>query len=105
MSDKVKLTVNGLLEDLEQGLTRPEIAEKYGLSMSSINKAFKHPKLAGKKAKSVPKFILIDDEDEQQLGLFEKEQVIAPTSTDIEENVEDDKDVEDANIEENSSVI
>lgn len=37
--EKVKLTVNGLKSDIESGLTRKELSNKYGISSSQIAKA------------------------------------------------------------------
>ena len=62
--EKKTIFVSQLLEDLNNGLTREEIAEKYGLSKSDVKKIFTHPKLKGKKPKSKPSFELIDDENE-----------------------------------------
>lgn len=66
-SQKPTLTTGGLLEDLKNGLTREDIAEKYGLTKADVKRVFQHPKLKNKKTIK-PKednFILIDDiEDE-----------------------------------------
>ena len=70
----MQLTVNQILEDLQNGLTRTpsdnrysaersSIMEKYNLTKYEIDMLFKHPKLKGKKTKT-PKqvtFTLIDD--------------------------------------------
>lgn len=63
-NEPVKLTVSGILNDLEQGLVREQIQEKYGLSTTDMGKLFQHPKLKGKKAKKAPGFILEDDTEE-----------------------------------------
>jgi transposase-like protein len=60
MKERVKLTVSGLTADIENGLTRPEIAEKYGLNTQQLAKAMKQAGLIGKKAKKVA-FELVDD--------------------------------------------
>ena len=57
---KVKLTVSGLTSDIESGLTRKEMSEKYGLPSTQLAKAIQKSGLQGRRAKSV-KFELIDD--------------------------------------------
>jgi len=64
MSEKVQLTVSGIKNDLNEGLTRPEIGVKYGLSNRDLASVFKHPKLKGLKTKPVPQFVLTDDTEE-----------------------------------------
>lgn len=58
--EKVKLTVNGLKSDIESGLTRKELSNKYGISNSQIAKAINKAGLKGKRA-TADKFELIDD--------------------------------------------
>ena len=58
--EKVKLTVNGLKSDIESGLTRKELSNKYGISNSQIAKAITKAGLKGKRA-TADKFELIDD--------------------------------------------
>lgn len=58
--EKVKLTVNGLKSDIESGLTRKELSNKYGISNSQIAKAINKAGLKGKRA-TADKFVLIDD--------------------------------------------
>jgi hypothetical protein len=74
----MQLTVNQILEDLENGLTRTpsaknynsdrgSIMEKYNLTHFEVNELFKHPKLKGKKTKQPRevRFTLIDDTVEE----------------------------------------
>ena len=56
----VTLTISGLREDLNNGLTRPQLADKYNLPMTQIAKAIKQAGLSGKRA-ITKKFELIDD--------------------------------------------
>jgi hypothetical protein len=74
----MQLTVNQILEDLQNGLTRTpsdkryteekgSIMEKYNLTKYEVDMLFKHPKLKGRKTKT-PKqvtFTLIDDTTEE----------------------------------------
>ena len=57
---KVKLTKSGLMQDLENGLTRPEMAEKYSLNIQQLSRAMKQANLLGRRAKKSV-FELIDD--------------------------------------------
>lgn len=63
LESKVKLSKKGLIADLEAGLTRPQIAEKYDLSEGMIKKALKDCGLEKKRA-VVKGYILVDDDDE-----------------------------------------
>lgn len=57
----VRLTKSGLLKDKEAGLTNPEMAKKYNLTIASITKALK---MAGvvKRAKQKATFEIVPDE-------------------------------------------
>lgn len=62
-ADKV-LTVSQILEDLDNGLGRPEIAKKYGLKPAEVKVMFEHPSLKGrrpKRATTKVTFTLVDD--------------------------------------------
>lgn len=59
----VKLSKKGLEADVQAGMKRSEIAEKYKLSVSLLNKAFKQAGLTGMRAKSVS-FEFTDDEED-----------------------------------------
>ncbi len=74
MSELKRITISGILNDLENGLSRPEIAEKYEISPAEVKAMFEHPKLKGKKAKKklVLTFQLEDDTAD----------VVAETATD-----------------------
>ena len=71
---KTKITVSGILQDLENGLTRTRtsknyneeigcIQDKYNLTNYDLDMLFKHPKLKGRKTHAVKltTFILEDD--------------------------------------------
>jgi hypothetical protein len=60
MTDKVELTASSLKKDIEDGLTRPEIANKYQLSVGSIKSAMQQCGLTSMKARR-PKFTLVND--------------------------------------------
>ena len=57
------ITVTMILEDLDNGIDRTAIQEKYGLEKWEVTQMFQHPTLKGKKAKKVRKlsFNFVDD--------------------------------------------
>jgi hypothetical protein len=74
--EPVRITVQGVLEDLQNGYTRTtsdkqyqgegkSIEEKYGLNKTQVSQLFKHDKLKGRKTKvaDTPAFILIDEDE------------------------------------------
>lgn len=63
---KVKVTVSQILADLNNGIDRKGIREKYNLSATDVNRIFQHEKLKGKRVKSAPQFELEDDTEGQE---------------------------------------
>lgn len=59
--EKVQLTVSGILADLDEGLTRDQIKDKYGLSHRDMTELFKHESLKNKKPRKPFGFTLVDD--------------------------------------------
>ena len=59
--EQVKLTISGLRADVENGLTRVEMATKYNLPVVQIKKAMDQAGLKNAKPKAKPGFILVDD--------------------------------------------
>jgi len=57
------ITVSMILEDLDNGVDRLGIQEKYGLEKWEVTQMFQHPALKGKKARKVRKlsFNFVDD--------------------------------------------
>jgi len=82
----VKLSKKSLKEDVESGMKRSEIADKYKLSTSLLNKAFKQAGLTGMRAKSVS-FEFVDDEEIAEIN--EIPQPTAPEAIVIEHKEED----------------
>jgi len=64
---KQVITVSQILSDLDAGLDRKAIREKYDLSVEETKLIFQHPKLAGKRVKRSKsiKFTLVDDTEQQ----------------------------------------
>ena len=73
-----RITTTMILEDLENGISRDGIKEKYGLETWEVTQMFQHPALKGKKAKKVRKlsFEFVDDTQD-------------PNQTDIETIIEE----------------
>jgi len=53
--------IKQVLQHLEDGLTRDEIAELYSITKAECKAMFKHPQLLGKKTKKKPSFRLVED--------------------------------------------
>lgn len=56
----ITITKSQLIADVESGLKRPEIAEKYGLPLNQVQKLMKIAGLKTKRANN-PKFEFVDD--------------------------------------------
>lgn len=71
----ITLTVTGIINDLNEGIDREGIAKKYNLSKTEVTELFKHPKLAGLRArkKIAVRFTLIDDTVVTAAELAEKD--------------------------------
>jgi len=70
--ERKQIKVSQILDDLENGLGRNEIKEKYSLSGSEMKLIFSHPKLKGRKAKKVTIDFIDDTKLEEEL---EKEEL------------------------------
>ena len=80
MEEPIRITISGILNDLQEGYTRTKddkhyqgegksIQEKYNLRKSEVFSLFKHDKLKGRKTIStkVLPFVLIDDTEFEEL--------------------------------------
>jgi len=88
---------------LKDGKKRPEIAEELGITMAECTKLFQHPKLKGRKALKPVSFELVDDLEEEkttgELVQQEVEQEEAPmvaeeNTTEVENSVEDQEEIQ-----------
>ena len=76
-----EITTSQIIEDLENGISRDGIKEKYSLETWMVTQIFQHPELKGKKTKKVRRLPLqlIDDTSEP----------IDSNQTDIETAIEE----------------
>jgi hypothetical protein len=102
------LSVSQILNDLDNGLGRPEIAKKYGLKPGEVKVMFEHPSLKGrrpKRATTKVTFTLVDDVTPQQnlnqlfnpnkesdfdVDADESEQTILQVKDNVSENANDE---------------
>jgi|7_EtaG_2_1085326.scaffolds.fasta_scaffold21685_2 hypothetical protein len=81
-----RITTTQIIEDLENGINRDGIKEKYSLETWMVTQLFQHPKLKGKKAKKIRKlpFQIIDDTVEEAYGVDKPSSIL-----DIEATIDD----------------
>lgn len=78
---KVKLTVSQILEDLNNGLDRKAIREKYNLTATDVSRLFQHEKLKGVRVRTAPAFELEDDTAEAAApAASPKKKKVAPSA-------------------------
>ena len=73
MSDKKQIKVGDILEMLNSGKTRKDIAAHYEIPMTQLKRIFEHDKLKGRKARPSVDWVLIDD-------------TVGETATDVEQS-------------------
>lgn len=61
--EKRVIKMSEILEDLEQGLTRTEIKEKYSLTVREMGVLFSHPNLKNRKPKKKLELSFVFEED------------------------------------------
>lgn len=83
--DKKQIKISGVLELLDQGMSREEIASHYDISMADCRRLFSHPALKGKKAKKLPAFELVDDITDEAQGspIQEEEEFQADVAAEV----------------------
>ena len=76
-----RITTTMIIDDLENGIGRDGIKEKYNLQGWEVTQMFKHPALKGKKAKKIRKlsFDFVDD-------------TINPNQLDLEDQIKEEED-------------
>lgn len=62
-TEKIQITISGVLALIDDYKTRDEIAAHYGITKAECSRLFKHPKLAGIKTKKrvIDNFVVVDD--------------------------------------------
>ena len=92
------ITTSMVLEDLNNGIDRTGIKDKYDLETWEVTQMFQHPALKGKKAKKVKKLSFNFVDDTPQEVTFE-EAIAAesnPNQLDLEDQIaEEEKDADD----------
>ena len=99
-----RITTTMIIDDLENGIGRDGIQNKYGLEKWEVTQIFQHPVLKGKKAKKVRKlsFEFVDDitdeVDPRQTSMeFDKNDIGSATIEEVEDfesSVEDAKEID-----------
>ena len=106
-----RITTTMILNDLENGIGRDGIREKYGLEKWMVTEMFMHPSLKGKKAKKVRKlpFEFVNDTesadpnqtsiedatyDEQTMQVTAKVKLIDGTTVEEEIDFDDEEDTD-----------
>tara|TARA_R100001440_G_scaffold25378_1_gene41399 strand:- start:2074 stop:2427 length:354 start_codon:yes stop_codon:yes gene_type:complete len=95
------ITVTMILEDLDNGIDRPGIQEKYGLQKWEVTQMFQHPSLKGKKAKKVRKlsFNFVDDTapdpNQTSIDVHTEASMIVEATPDLQDPFGEDVDDED----------
>ncbi len=62
----VKITLSAVEKCLDEGMTRTQIAEHFGISMSDCKRLFQNEQLKNRKPKKQPGFEFIDDSEAGQ---------------------------------------
>ena len=87
-----RITTTMIIDDLESGIDRTGIRDKYNLAAWEVKQMFEHPALKGKKAKKVKKlsFEFVDD-------------TINPNQLDLEDQIKEEESVELLDVEEETN--
>lgn len=60
-TEKIEIRISDVIMMLEEGKTREQIGEHYGLNKAETTLLFKHEKLKGRRPKKTPSFTIVDD--------------------------------------------
>lgn len=83
---KPTIVVSDVLKMLDEGKTREEIREHYGLSKADLTRLFKNPSLKNRKSRKKPGFILEDDVTPENSQDRQEDVADTPQSEDIPES-------------------
>lgn len=79
---KKDIKISEVLQCLEDGMSRKEIAEHFDITMVDCKRMFKDPLLKGKKAKKQAQFNLVDDvSDEKEVNAETLPETFSPMDT------------------------
>lgn len=78
---KKEIKISEVLQLLQEGYTRDQIAVKYGISQKELKYLFQHPKLKGKKTIKGIGIAIVDDSEEVPESLGQE----SPQLQDVEE--------------------
>jgi hypothetical protein len=83
MSETKTISISAILNDLDNGLTRIKIGEKYSITPAEVKVLFEHAKLKGKKAKKSKalSFIIDDDTETVESEVVVEEVVVEEPAT------------------------
>lgn len=99
-STPMVITVSGIINDLDNGIDREGIAQKYALTPAEVKVMFQHPALKGKRVKKNKvaslRFQLVDDTATSQTTPSE-ETVVDPAQTDLITAIEEAESTQDFN--------
>jgi len=91
-----KITVSMIDQDLKDGISKPEMAIKYGIKPWEVDEMFKHPFLKGRRPsrKKALSFVFEDDTDEALMKkssqeLFEQIEEVDPNQVTLEDAIQD----------------
>ena len=101
---KTDITISGILEDLENGLSREQIGEKYSIQGWEVTALFKHPKLQGKRAKKKRELSFNIVDDTETMTDPAAEQITEAVSDNIAEDLTD-ANAEEVEMEENTNTL
>lgn len=88
MTNQIQVSIPGILKDLDNGMTRKQIKEKYDYTGKQMSVIFKHPKLMNKKAARVPvDIVFVDFEEEKQVATQQEELVKESTIKEIKKEM------------------
>ena len=82
-----RITTSMIIEDLENGIDRKGIQEKYSLAGWEVTQIFQHPTLKGRKVKKVKKlsFEFVDDTiDPNQMTISDADEMVSEMKNEME---------------------
>jgi hypothetical protein len=91
----MQITISGVLQCLDNGMSREEIATHYGVSIKEMREHFKHPKLKGRKRKEKVEMVATLVDDTENLDVSNPVDETEPSPFEEGAEVVDNSEVED----------